>query len=65
MYDAGSISFLTLNKMKSDSISMFNSKANFRNCSMNIIDELFPKKKLCENLEPPLSRRISGRYIRL
>ena len=63
IYDAGSISFLTLITMKFDSISIFHSQVNFRNCPMKIIDELFPRKKLCEHLESPLSRRISGRYI--
>ena len=63
MYDTGTISLLTLKTMKSDWISMFNSQVDFRNCSMNVIDKLFPKKQFCGNLEPPLSRRISGMYI--
>ena len=44
MYDAGSVSLLTLKTMKSDSIFIFNSQVDFRKCSMNVIDELFPKK---------------------
>ena len=30
---------------------------------MKIIDALFPKRKFYGNLNPPLSRGISGRYI--
>ena len=63
MYDTSSISLLTLKTMNYDSISMFNSQVDFRKCSMNVIDELFPKKQLCGNLEPHLSRKISGSYI--
>ena len=63
MYGAGSISPLTLMTMKSDSISLFNTQVDFEKCSMNIIDVLFPKRKFYGNLNPPLSRRISGRYI--
>ena len=63
MYDAGSISLLTLMTMKSDSISLFNTQVDFRKCSMEIIDALFPKRRFYGNLNPPLSRRISGRYI--
>ena len=51
MYDAGSISLLTLMTMTSDSISLFNTQA------------LFPKRKFSGNLNPPLSQRISVRYI--
>ena len=42
---------------------MFTSQVDFRKCSVNIINELFPKKKFNGNLDPPLSRRISGRCI--
>ena len=63
MYDAGSISLLTLMTMKSNSISLFNTQIDFRKCSMKIIDALFSKRKFYGNLNPPLSRRISGRYI--
>ena len=63
MYDAGSISLLTLMTMKSDSISLFNTQVDFRKCSMNIIDAIFPKRKFRGNLNPPLSRRISESYI--
>ena len=63
MYDADSISLLTLMTMKYDSISLFNTQVDFRKCSMNIIDALFPKRKFYGNLNPSLSRRISGRYI--
>ena len=63
MYDAGSISLLTLMTMKSDSIPLFNTQVDFRKCSLEIIDALFPKRKLYRHLNPPLSRRISGRYI--
>ena len=64
MYAAGSISLLTLTTMKYDSIYLFNTQAiDFRKCYMNIIDALFPKRKLYRHLNLPLSRRISGRYI--
>ena len=63
MYDARSISLLRLMTMKSDSIYLFNTQVEFKKCSINIIDALFPKRKLYGNLNPPLSRRTSGRYI--
>ena len=63
MYDAGFISLLTLMTMKFDSISLFNTQVDCRKCSINIIDALFLKRKFCGNLNPPLSRRISGRCI--
>ena len=63
MHDVGSTSLLTLVTMKFDSISLFNTQVDFRKCSMNIIDALFPKRKFYGNLNPPLSRRIPGRYI--
>ena len=63
MYDAGSISLLTLKTMKSDSISMFNTQVDFRKCAMNIVDTLFPNKQFYGILNPLISRRISRRYI--
>ena len=62
-YNSSSISLITLKTITSNSISLFNTQVDFRKCSMNIIDALFPKRKFYGNLNPPLSRRIPGRYI--
>ena len=63
MFDAGSLSLHTLKTMKTDSISRFNNEVDFRKCSIDIIDALFPKKTFRGSLNPPYSRRISGYYI--
>ena len=63
MFDAGSLSLHALKIMKTDSISRFNNKVDFRKCSIDIIDVLFPKKKFRGSLNPPYSRRISSYYI--
>ena len=49
--------------MNTDSISKFNNEIDFRKCSIDIIDILFPKKKHRESLNSPYSRRMSGCYI--
>ena len=38
--------------MKTDSTSKFNNDVDFRNCSIDIIDILFPKKKHRGSLNP-------------
>ena len=45
MFDVGSLSLHTLKIMKTDSISKFNNEVDFRKCSIDIIDLLFPRKK--------------------
>ena len=57
------ISLITLKAIPSNSISLFNTQVDFRKCSMNIIDVLFPKKQYYTKLSPSLSRRILWRYI--
>ena len=42
---AGSLSLHTLQIMKTDSISQFNNEGDFTKCSIDIIDNLFPKKR--------------------
>ena len=49
--------------MKIDSIPKFNNEVDFRKCSIDIIDILFPKKKHRGPLNPPYSWNISGCYI--
>ena len=57
-YNSSSISLITLKTITSNSISLFNTQVDFKKCSMNIIDVLFPKKQYYEKLNPSLSRRI-------
>ena len=63
IFDAGFLSLNTLKIMKTYSIFKFNNEIDFRKCSIDIIDILFPKKKHRGSLNPPYSRRISGCYI--
>ena len=63
MFGAGSLSLNTLKAMKTDSMSKFNNEVDFRKCSIDIIDILFPKKKHRGSLKSPYSRRISSCYI--
>ena len=63
LLDADSLSLNTLKIMKTDLISKFNNEVDFRKCSINIIDLLFPKKKHRGSLNPSYSRRFSGCYI--
>ena len=39
-------------KMKADSMSKFNNEIDFRKCSIDIIDILFPKQKYRRSLSP-------------
>ena len=43
---AGSLSLHTLQIMKTDSISQFNNEGDFTKCSIDNIDNLFPKKRV-------------------
>ena len=63
MFDTGSLSLNTLKTIKTDSITKFNNEGDFRKCSIDIINILFPKKKHRGSLNPLYSRIISGCYI--